>query len=81
MHDQPQAPFVAPGAVPDRAFLRYPAGHLRPLPAYFCACGYGIRTHRGIGKETGKGKRRWTGAADMAEDVVRLLDHLKIERQ
>ena len=26
--------------------------------AYFCACGYGIRTHRRIGKETGKGKRR-----------------------
>ena len=29
------------------------------------------------GRSQEKGKRRWTGAADMAEDVVRLLDHLK----
>ena len=32
------------------------------------------------GRSQEKGKRRWTGAADMAEDVVRLLDHLKIEK-
>ena len=32
------------------------------------------------GRSQEKGKRRWTGAADMAEDVVRLLDHMKIEK-